>query len=127
MAQISGFFFLKVWEHNHETIFLLKHKNAGEYISVLAYEFKPMSFAQQAKRALVTVLLELARIYGLDLNVNRLSPDKDETRTQPTRSAIPGVIFFFLKVWERNPEKSTSVCRKFLGNLEFVFGDPLTP
>ena len=36
-----------------------------------------MSFAQQAKRALVTVLLELARIYGLDLNVNRLSPDKD--------------------------------------------------
>jgi len=57
--------------------FLLEHKNAGEYISVLAYEFKTMSFAKQAKRALVTVLLELARIYGLDLNVNRLSPDKD--------------------------------------------------
>ena len=50
---------------------LLKHKNAGEYISVLAYEFKPMSFAQQAKRALVTVLLELARIYGLDLKRER--------------------------------------------------------
>ena len=100
MAQISGFFFLKVWQHKHEKIILLKHQNAGEYISVLAYEFKPVSFAQQAKRALVTVLLELA---------------------------IPGVIFFFLKVWERNHEKSTSVCRKFLGNLEFIFGDPLTP
>ena len=45
---------------------------------------------------------------------------------QPTRSAIPGIIFF-LKVWERHHEKSTSACQKFLEDVEFIFCTPLHP
>ena len=39
-----------------------------------------MSPLQLLKRALVSVLLELARVYALDVNISRDSPDADVKR-----------------------------------------------
>ena len=48
-----------------------------EIVSAQTHTNSMASFAQLVKRALVSVLLELARIYALDLNLNRDSSDTD--------------------------------------------------
>jgi hypothetical protein len=67
--------------------------------------------AQLAKRALVSVLLGLARIYNLDSNLTRDSPDAD------VKKAFRKVILkLSLRVGPNTIRKSTPPGRKFLGN-----------